>query len=75
MSDEKITIDDFIKVDFNLLKQQIENSEEEITDFYNSNETINQNISSGEVEIRKLANTLWRGKWLILLCIIFFILH
>ena len=41
--------------------------------FYNSNETINQNISSGEVEIRKVANTLWRGKWLILLCIIFFI--
>ncbi|MDC1499142.1 polysaccharide biosynthesis tyrosine autokinase [Amylibacter sp.] len=41
--------------------------------FYNSNETINQNISSGEVEIRKVANTLWRGKWIILLCIIFFI--
>ena len=31
---------DFIKVDFNLLKQQIENSEEEITDFYNSNEIL-----------------------------------
>lgn len=30
----------FIKVDFNLLKQQIENSEEEITDFYNSNEIL-----------------------------------
>jgi peptidyl-prolyl cis-trans isomerase D len=31
---------DFIKVDFNLLKQQIENSEEEITDFYNNNEIL-----------------------------------
>ncbi|MDG1184757.1 MAG: SurA N-terminal domain-containing protein [SAR86 cluster bacterium] len=31
---------DFIKVDFNLLKEQIENSEEEITDFYNSNEIL-----------------------------------
>jgi peptidyl-prolyl cis-trans isomerase D len=30
----------FIKVDFNLLKQQIENSEEEITDFYNNNEIL-----------------------------------
>jgi peptidyl-prolyl cis-trans isomerase D len=30
----------FIKVNFNLLKQQIENSEEEITDFYNSNEIL-----------------------------------
>ena len=31
---------DFIKVDFNLLKEQIENSEEEITDFYNNNEIL-----------------------------------
>ena len=30
----------FIKVNFNLLKQQIENSEEELTDFYNSNEIL-----------------------------------
>ena len=31
---------DFIKVDFNILKEQIENSEEEITDFYNNNEIL-----------------------------------
>ena len=34
--------------------------------FYNPNHTPNQRISDGEIDLMKLAASLWRGKWIVL---------
>ena len=38
--------------------------------FYQPNSTINPTFSGNDIELRKIANTLWRGKWIIFTLII-----
>ena len=39
--------------------------------FYNPNHTPNQRISDGEIDLVKLAASLWRGKWTVLAFVLF----
>ncbi|MDA9053414.1 polysaccharide biosynthesis tyrosine autokinase [Planktomarina temperata] len=39
--------------------------------FYNPNHTPNQRISDGEIDLVKLAASLWRGKWIVLAFVLF----
>ena len=41
--------------------------------FYNPNHTPNQRISDGEIDLVKLAASLWRGKWTVLAFVLFFV--
>ena len=41
--------------------------------FYNPNHTPNQRISDGEIDLVKLAASLWRGKWIVLAFVLFFV--
>ena len=40
---------------------------------YNPNHTPNQRISDGEIDLVKLAASLWRGKWTVLAFVLFFV--
>jgi capsular polysaccharide biosynthesis protein len=39
--------------------------------FYNPNHTPNQRVSDGEIDLVKLAASLWRGKWIVLAFVLF----
>jgi len=39
--------------------------------FHNPNHTLNPSISEGDIDLVKLAASLWRGKWIILVFVLF----